>query len=252
MTDQTLPLSSRIALVTGASRGIGRACAVALAKAGAHIVATGRTQGALEELDDEILAATGDRTTLVPMDLAEGDNVDHLALAIHQRFGRLDILVNAAAQLGNLTPVSHVDPKLWDALTGLNFTAVARLIRAFEPLLRQSQCPRAIFLTSSVAAQPRAFWGPYAATKAGMEALVRSWADEVEISSIRAVLLDPGAMRTRMRAAAVPGEDPMTLPHPDEIGPLIVDLAQSDLGLPHATVAFRTWKAERDILPSLS
>jgi NAD(P)-dependent dehydrogenase (short-subunit alcohol dehydrogenase family) len=243
MNEQATPLSGRIALVTGASRGIGRSAAVALAKAGAHIVATGRTQGALEDLDDEILAATGERATLVPMDLAEGDNIDHLAQAIHQRFGRLDILVNAAAQLGNLTPVSHVDPRLWDALTALNFTVVARLIRAFEPLLRQSQSPRAIFLTSGVAAKPRAFWGPYAATKAGMEALVRAWADEVEISSIRAVLLDPGAMRTRMRAAAVPGEDPMTLPHPDEIGPLIVTLAQADGGLPDEVISFRAWKA---------
>jgi NAD(P)-dependent dehydrogenase (short-subunit alcohol dehydrogenase family) len=245
MNEQDSPLSGRIALVTGASRGIGYASALALAKAGAHIVATGRTQGALEELDDAILAATGERATLVPMDLAEGDNVDHLAQAIHQRFGRLDILVNSAAQLGNLTPVSHVDPKLWNALTALNFTAVARLIRAFEPLLRQSQCPRAIFLTSSVAAEPRAFWGPYAAMKAGMEALVRAWADEVEISAIRAVLLNPGAMRTRMRAGAVPGEDPMTLPHPDEIGPLIVALAQIDGGLPAKVISFQTWKTEQ-------
>jgi NAD(P)-dependent dehydrogenase (short-subunit alcohol dehydrogenase family) len=138
-----------------------------------------------------------------------------------------------------------VDPKLWNALTALNFTAVARLIRAFEPLLRQSQCPRAIFLTSSVAAEPRAFWGPYAAMKAGMEALVRAWADEVEISAIRAVLLNPGAMRTRMRAGAVPGEDPMTLPHPDEIGPLIVALAQIDGGLPAKVISFQTWKTEQ-------
>ena len=248
MTDPALPLSGRIALVTGATRGIGRSCAVALAKAGAHVVATGRTQGALEELDDEILAATGQRATLVPMDMTEGDSVDHLAQAIHQRFGRLDILVNAAAFLGNLMPVAHVDPKQWDRICGLNFTAVARLIRAFEPLLRQSASPRAIFLTSSVAAHPRAFWGAYAASKAGMENLVRCWADEVENSPIRAVILDPGAMRTGMRAQVAPGEDPMTLPHPDEIGPLIVELAHVDGGMPVEPVSFRAWKARKAAL----
>lgn len=245
MTDPTLPLAGRIALVTGATRGIGRSSAAALAKAGAHVVAVGRTQGALEELDDEILAATGKRATLVPMDLTEGDGIDHLAMAIHQRFGRLDILLNAAAVLGGLTPVSHVDPKQWDRICSLNLTAVARLIRAFEPLLRQSENPRAIFLTSSVAAHPRAFWGAYAATKAGVETLVRCWADEVENSPLRAVILDPGAMRTQMRAQAAPGEDPMTLPHPDEIGPLVVELALVDGGLPNTSVSFRAWKAER-------
>lgn len=235
-------LTGEIALVTGATRGIGRASAMALARAGAHIVAVGRTQGALEELDDDILAATGQRATLVPMDLLELDNVDHLALAIHQRFGRLDILLHAAAVLDHLTPVAHIDPKFWDRIVALNFTVPARLIRSFEPLLRVSEHPRALFLTSGVAEHPRAFWGAYAATKAGMEVLVRSWADEVETTGIRAVLLNPGAMRTRMRAAAVPGEDPATLPHPDEIGPLVVQLAQTDGGLPRETVSFRAWK----------
>jgi NAD(P)-dependent dehydrogenase (short-subunit alcohol dehydrogenase family) len=240
-TPLSIPLSGRIALVTGASRGIGRSVALAYAKAGAHVIATGQTQGALEELDDEILAATGKRATLVPMDLAEGDNIDHLASAIHQRFGKLDILVNSAALLGSLTPVSHIEPKHWDRLVAVNFTVVARLIRAFEPLLRQSDKPMTLWLTSSVAAQPRAFWGAYGASKAGMEALVRAWADENENGTIRAIIVDPGAMRTRMRAQASPGEDPMTLPHPDEIGPMMVELAQAEVGLPATAVRFRDW-----------
>jgi NAD(P)-dependent dehydrogenase (short-subunit alcohol dehydrogenase family) len=236
------PLKDTIALVTGASRGIGRAAALALAEAGAHIVAVARTQGALEELDDAIRAATGQSATLVPMDIAEGDNADHLALAIHQRFGRLDVMVHAAAILGPLTPVAHIEPKHWDRVLAVNLTASYRLIRATEPLLRASERPRAIFLTSGRAIRPKAFWGPYGATKAALENLVRTWADELEPTKIRAVLLDPNVMRTRMRAEAMPGEDPSTLPDPSEIGPLIVELAQADLGLPTASVAFADWK----------
>jgi NAD(P)-dependent dehydrogenase (short-subunit alcohol dehydrogenase family) len=237
-----LPLSDRIALVTGASRGIGRASALALAKAGAHVVAVARTQGALEELDDEIRALTGESATLVPMDIAEADGLDQLGLALHQRFGRLDVLVHAAAILGPLTPVSHLDPPHWDRVVAVNLTASYRIIRSFEPLLRASDRPRAIFLTSGRAVRPKAFWGVYGATKAALENLVRTWADELEQTNIRAVLLDPNIMRTRMRAEAMPGEDPNTLPDPSEIGPLVVDLAQADLGLPTATVAFSDWK----------
>ncbi|MBW8814383.1 MAG: SDR family NAD(P)-dependent oxidoreductase [Caulobacterales bacterium] len=236
------PLKDTIALVTGASRGIGRAAALALAAAGAHVVAVARTQGALEELDDAIRAATGQSATLVPMDIAEGDNCDHLALAIHQRFGRLDVLVHAAAILGPLTPVAHIEPKHWERVLAVNLTASYRLIRAVEPLLRASERPRAIFLTSGRAARPKAFWGPYGATKAALENLVRTWADELEPTKIRAVLLDPNIMRTRMRAEAMPGEDPAALPDPSEIGPLVVELAQADLGLPTASVAFSDWK----------
>lgn len=240
MTD--LPLTDRVALVTGASRGIGRAAALALAAAGAHVVAVARTQGALETLDDEIRTATGQGATLVPMDIGEADGLDQLGFAIHQRFGRLDVLVHAAALLGSLTPVSHIEPKHWERLVAVNLTAPARLIRSCEPLLRAAAAPRAIFLTSSRASQPKAFWGPYGATKAGMENLVRTWADELENTPVRAVLLDPGAMRTRMRAEAYPGEDPAGLPDPAEIGPLIVELAQADLGLPTASVSFADWK----------
>lgn len=237
-----LPLSDRIALVTGASRGIGRAAALALAGAGAHIVAVARTQGALEALDDEIRAATGGPATLVPMDIAEEGGLDQLGLAVHQRFGRLDVLVHAAAILGPLTPVAHIEPKHWDRVLAVNLTASYRLIRSVEPLLRAAERPRAIFLTSGRAIRPRAFWGPYGATKAALENLVRTWADELETTPIRAVLLDPDVMRTRMRAEAMPGEDPATLPDPAEIGPLVVELAQADLGLPTANVAFSDWK----------
>jgi NAD(P)-dependent dehydrogenase (short-subunit alcohol dehydrogenase family) len=237
-----LPLKDRIALVTGASRGIGKAAALALANAGAHVVAVARTPGALEALDDEIRAATGQPATLVPMDIGEVDGLDQLGRAIHDRFGRLDILVHAAALLGSLTPVSHIEPKHWDRLIAVNLTASFRLIRSVEPLLRASEHPRAIFLTSGRASRPKAFWGTYGVTKAGLEHLVRTWADELEQTKIRAVLLDPNIMRTRMRAEAMPGEDPSTLPDPSEIGPLIVELAQADLGLPAANVAFSTWK----------
>ena len=236
------PLKDHIALVTGASRGIGRAAAIALAQAGAHVVAVARTQGALEELDDEIRTLTGQSATLVPMDIAEGDGIDQLGLAIHERFGRLDVLVHAAAMLGPMTPVFHVDPKQWERTVAVNLTASYRLIRSMEPLLRKSERPRAIFLTSGRASRPKAFWGPYGVTKAGLEHLVRTWADELEQTKVRAVLLDPSIMRTKMRAEAMPGEDPTVLPDPSEIGPLVVELAQADLGLPTASVVFSDWK----------
>lgn len=242
----TRPLAGRIALVTGASRGIGRASALALAGAGAQVIATARSQGALEALDDEIRSLTGERATLAPMDLADGDGADQLGLAIHQRHGRLDILVHAAAVLGGLTPVSHLDPPAWDRTVAVNLTATYRLIRSLEPLLRESDAGRAIVLTSGRAARPKAFWGAYAATKAGMEALVRCWADEIEQTKVRAILLDPNVMRTQMRAAAFPGEDPATLTDPAEIGPMIVELAQAaEPGLPTSTVTFNDWKASR-------
>ena len=240
MTD--LPLSNRIALVTGASRGIGRSAALAMAAAGAHIVAVARTPGSLEALDDEIRALTGQPATLVPMDIAEGNGIDQLGMAIHERFGRLDILVHAASILGPMTPVGHIEPKDWDRIVAVNLTASYRLIRSVEPLLRVSEHPRAIFLTSGRAIRPKAFWGPYGVTKAGLEHLVRTWADELEQTKVRAVLLDPSVMRTRMRAEAMPGEDPATLPDPLEIGPLILELAQLDLGLPTASVVFSDWK----------
>ncbi len=237
------PLVGKIALVTGASRGIGRASALALAKAGAQVVAVARTEGGLTELDDEIRAATGAPATLVPMDITEGDGLDQLGLALHQRFGRLDILVHAAGILGPVTPVSHIEPKQWERVVAVNLTATYRLIRSFEPLLKAAEAGRDIFLTTGLAARPQAFFGPYGVTKAGLENMVRTWADELEQTTVRAVLLSPGPMRTKMRAEAFPGEDPTTLPDPSEIGPLVVELAQAELGLPKTIVAFADWKA---------
>ena len=248
MTADT-PLADKIALVTGASRGIGRASALALARAGAHVVATARTQGALESLDDEIFALTGRHATLVPLDLAEPAGLDGLGLALHQRFGRLDIVIHAGAVLGAITPVSHVEPGLWDRVMTVNATASWRLIRSMEPLLKASDAGRALFVTSSRAAYPRAFWGPYAASKAAMEAIVRAWADELEHTGVRAAIIDPGAMRTRMRAEAYPGEDPADLPDPSEIGPMMIELVRSDPGLPTTVRTFRAWKADRVALP---
>jgi NAD(P)-dependent dehydrogenase (short-subunit alcohol dehydrogenase family) len=237
------PLADRIALVTGASRGIGRASALALAEAGAHVIAVARTQGGLEELDDEIRSRTGQSATLVPLDIADGDALDKLGFAIYERFKRLDLLVHAAAVLGPMTPVAHIEPKHWDRVVAVNVTATYRLIRTTEPLLRAAPQARAIFFTTGRVAQPKAFWGPYGATKAAMENLVRTWADELEQTQVRAALVNPGPMRTKMRAEAMPGEDPETLPDPSEIGPLIVELAQAELGLPDANVAFAAWKA---------
>lgn len=222
------PLEGRIALVTGASRGIGRAAAEALASAGAHVIATARTQGGLEALDDKVLAATGERATLVPMDLRNGDGIDQLGRQIFDRWGRLDILVSAAGDLGQLTPTGHLEPRTFDRALAVNLTANFRLIRSMEPLLRKSEAGRAIFLTTGRVARPKAFWSAYAASKAGLESLVRCWADEMAHTEVRAVLLDPRAMRTRMRAAAFPGEDPNDLPPPEAIGATIVELARGD------------------------
>ena len=246
MSDRDRPLAGRVALVTGATRGVGRAGALALGQAGAHVIAVGRTQGALEALDDAILAAGGERATLVPMDLTHGAGVDQLGFEIFQRHKRLDILVHAAAMLGGLRPVAHIPPELWDKILATNLTAVFRLIRSLEPLLKAGDAGRAIFLTSGRAQHPKAFWGSYAATKAALEALVRCWADEVDGSPLRVVMLDPGPMRTKMREQAYPGEDPATLTDPMEAGPLIVELALAvDPGPPTGAVKFTEWKSAR-------
>jgi NAD(P)-dependent dehydrogenase (short-subunit alcohol dehydrogenase family) len=237
-----LPLKDRIALVVGASRGIGYETALALAKAGAHVIATARTQGGLEDLDDAVFAATGRHATLIPFDLVDGGAIDRLGGAIHERFGRLDVWVQAAATMGaeGLTPVSHADPRGFAKVEKTNFTAVYRLIRSLEPLLRASDAGRAVYLTTSVAHAPKAFWGAYAATKAGAEALVRCWADEIESTPVRASIVDPGRMRTAMRAQAYPGEDPETVTPPSAIGPLMVELVRGDVE-PPLEVSFREW-----------
>ena len=244
MTMSARPLENRVAVVTGATRGIGREAALALASAGARVIAVGRTQGALEDLDDAIMAGGGPRATLVPMDLTNGAGIDQLGGEIFNRHRRLDILVHSAAMLGGLRPVGHIPLDLWDKVVATNLTCVYRLIRSLEPLLKASDAGRAIFLTSGRAVRPKAFWGAYAATKAGMDALVRCWADEVDSTPLRAIILDPGQMRTKMREQAYPGEDPATLPDPVEIGPLIVELAKSaDPGPPTHAVLFKDWQA---------
>jgi NAD(P)-dependent dehydrogenase (short-subunit alcohol dehydrogenase family) len=240
MTD--LPLKDRIALVVGASRGIGYETALALAKAGAHVIATARTVGGLEELDDAIYAATGKHATLIPFDLVDGGGIDRLGGAIFERFGRLDVWVQAAATMGasGLTPVSHADPRVWAKVEKTNFTAVYRLIRSLEPLLKASDAGRAVYVTTSVASAPKAFWGAYAASKAGAEALVKCWADEIESTPVRVSIVDPGRMRTQMRAQAYPGEDPQDVVHPSAIGPLMIELARGDLE-PALEVKFKDW-----------
>ena len=239
-----LPLKDRIALVVGASRGIGYESALALARAGAHVIATARTQGGLEELDDAIYAATGKHATLIPFDLVDGGAIDRLGGAIYERFGRLDIWVQAAATMGaaGLTPVAHADPRGFAKIEKTNFTAVFRLIRSLEPLLKASDAGRAVYVTTSVAAAPKAFWGAYAATKAGAEALVKCWADEIESTPVRVAIVDPGRMRTQLRAQAYPGEDPETVTHPSAIGPLMVELARGDRE-PPLEVSFKDWSA---------
>lgn len=221
------PLAGRIAVVTGASRGIGRAAALALSAAGAHLVALARTQGALEELDDAIQAGGGS-ATLVPVDLTDFDALDRLGAALHERWGKLDILLGNAGILGSLSPLGHVDPKGWSDVMAVNVTANWRLLRSLDPLLRASDAGRAIFLSSGAASSCRAYWGPYAVSKAALEALARTYAAETATTPVRVMLVNPGPLRTRMRAAAMPGEDPATLRTPEELAPHFVRLASPD------------------------
>lgn len=210
-------MDRRIVLVTGASRGIGRAAALALAKAGNHIIATARSSKALEKLDDEIKAGTGHNATLIPLDLRDLAGIDKLASALLERFGRLDGLLGNAGVLGTIGPLETVSPQSFQETMDVNFAANWRLIRAVHPLLRISEAGRALFITSGVVPRPRAFWGVYAASKAALETMIACYADEIEKSPIRINLFDPGPTRTEMRHKAMPGEDPMTLPTPDDI-----------------------------------
>ena len=220
-------LAGRIALITGASRGIGAAVARRFAAEGARLILVARTVGGLEEVDDQIRQAGGERATLVPLDLGNGAQIDQLGGAIFERFKRLDILVGNAGSAGTLSPVPHVSPTDWDEVMATNVTANYRLIRSMDPLLRQSEAGRAIFVTSGAALHPMAYWGPYSASKAALEMLVRVYAAEVEKTKVRVNLLDPVVVRTAMRAKAFPGEDPNRLPAPDSITDRFVELAES-------------------------
>lgn len=227
-------LQDRIAVVTGASRGLGRSIALALAKEGAHIVALARTVGGLEELDDEI-KSVGGSATLVPADIKDFDAVDRLGAAVFERWKKLDILVGNAGTLGKLTPLAHLDQKVWDDAMAINLTANYRLIRSLDPLLRASDAGRAVFVTSGLAKKCWPYWGPYSITKAALEAMVKTYAGEVATTAIRANCFSPGPTRTKMRATAMPGEDPETLPHPDDVAAQIVPLCAPDFS-DHAAV----------------
>lgn len=217
-------LEGRLALVTGASRGLGAAVAKRFAAEGAHLILVARSQGGLEETDDAVRAAGG-TATLVPLDLTIAGSIEELGEAVAKRFGRLDVLVGNAGVGGIFSPAPHIDTDYWDAVMAVNLTANWRLIRSFDPLLRESDAPRAIFVTSGAAAQAVPYWSAYAASKAALETLVRTYAAEVARTNIRVNLVDPGVMRTRMRAQGFPGEDPETLPPPESAAGLFVELA---------------------------
>jgi NAD(P)-dependent dehydrogenase (short-subunit alcohol dehydrogenase family) len=215
--------SGRIILVTGASRGIGRAAAIALAKDGAHVILVARTVGGLEEADDEI-RKLGNSATLVPVDLKDFAAIDRLGASIFERWGRLDGFLGNAGVLGVLTPLPHLDPKVWQESIDVNATANWRLIRSLDPLLRRSEAARVLFVSSGAARNFRPYWGSYSIAKAALEALVLTYAAECANTDIKVNLLNPGPLRTRMRAKAMPGEDPMNLQPPEAVAPLIVEL----------------------------
>jgi len=235
------PLADRIALITGASRGIGAALALQLAEAGAHVVAVARTVGGLEELDDRIKAAGGS-ATLVPLDMKDSEGIARLALALNERYGGLDVLVGNAGLLTMPSPLGHIEPKDWDNVIAINVTANWHLIRAFDPLLKASDAGRAVFVTSAVAYLARPYFGLYAASKAALDALVRTYAAECANTTVRANLFSPGQTRTRMMATAFPGIDPMTLPTPEDVAKSIVPLCLPECAQSGKTYDFRAGK----------
>lgn len=242
-------LKGRVAVVTGASRGIGHATALALASAGCHVIAVARTSGALEELDDAI-KAVGGAATLVPMDLKDFPAIDRLGAAIHERWGKLDILVGNAGMLGPLSPLGHVEPKAFDDVMAVNLTANWRLIRSLDPLLQLSDAGRALFVSSGAAHKTMAFWGPYSVSKAALQALVMTYSQENLRTRVRINLVNPGPLRTRMRAEAMPGEDPESLRTPEELAPEIIKLALPSCDVHGAIYDFPSGKLLRPQSPA--
>lgn len=220
-------LTHKIALITGASRGIGAAVATRFAQEGAHVILTARTVGALEAVDDVIQKITGTPATIVPLDLRNAELIDNLAAQIYERFGKLDILVGNAAMLGSLSPLAHASPSEFEDLFAINVAANFRLLRACDPLLKRADAGRVVMVTSGAAVAPIAYWGGYAASKAALEHLALTYAAEVSSTNVRVNLIDPGAVRTAMRAKAFPGEDPMGLPTPESITEWFVRLAEA-------------------------
>lgn len=241
MTVPSLPLKGRLALVTGATRGLGRAIAICYAKAGAHVIAVGRTTGALEELDDEI-QKVGEAATLLTLDLRKGDMIDGLGPTIFERWGKLDIFVGNAAMLGPLSPLPHVTADAWQHVIDVNLTANWRLIRTLDPLLKRSDAGRVMLVSSGAAEGRYAYWGPYAVSKAGVECMGKMYAAECENTPVRVAIVNPGATRTAMRAKAFPGEDPMTLPAPEDVAPLFLDLARPESAIHGDVVRYRDWR----------
>ena len=239
-------LGGRLALVTGASRGLGRAIALKFAEQGADLVLVARTVGALEELDDRI-KAMGRAATLVPLDITDFDALDRMGQALYDRFGRLDVVVGNAATLGILSPLAHVDPKIWRSTIDLNLTANWRLLRSCDPLLRASPSGRAIFVTSGITRRVVPYWGPYTIAKAALESMVRMYAAEMAHTPVRVNLVNPGPMRTAMRAEAFPGEDPMTVPLPEEIAEAFVPLAEASCQLNGEWIAADEWLAAQKL-----
>ncbi len=237
-------LTDRVALITGASRGIGAAVARRFAAEGAHVILVARTVGGLEELDDEI-QALGGSATLVPLDLKDGPGIDRLGGVIAERWKRLDVLVGNAGLLGVLGPLAHLKTEVWDDVIAVNLTANWRLVRSMDPLLRAAPAGRAIFVSSGVGSRPKAYWGAYAISKAGLEMLARIYAAETVKTPVKVNLVDPGPTRTAMRAAAMPGEDPMTLPTPEDVAELFLELAVPEWTKTGEIVRFRDWQAER-------
>jgi len=240
MTDKIL--EGRVALITGASRGIGRALAQCFAEQGAHLILTARTQGALEELDDELRGQGFQAPTLVPCDLTDFDTIDKIGGAIYERFKKLDVLIGNAGTLGTLAPITHIDPKEWQRVLDVNLTANWRLLRSMDPLLKASDAGRVVFATSSVGHQPRAYWGTYAVSKAALEMVAGIYAQECAKTNVKVNLINPGATRTDMRAVAMPGEAPETVKAPEMINHLFLELAS-----PACTVSGTLVEAEQEL-----